>query len=96
MADPYVMKRTRHAFVHVVGMIWMPAVVSVQTYGLTDYDLDSIGEFTRENVEQWLSTHAGDFQSITDFYAVCGDTVIDWADEESDSVYWDCMLPPED
>lgn len=96
MSDPYVMRRTRQAYVCVLGKIWMPAIPAAQDYQLSDYDLRNIGEFTRENVEDWLGSNAGDFQSITDFYAVCGGTEIPWADEENECAYNDCMYPSED
>jgi hypothetical protein len=60
-------------------------------YDLNNYDMDNIGEPTRENVDAWLSTHSGDFQSITDFHAVVGETEIDWADAENECVFNDCM-----
>ena len=94
--SPYTMRRVRVAHVQVIGKIWMPAVPCAMDYPLSDYDLENIGEFTRENVEAWLCTHSGDFQSVEDFCAVCGDTVLDWKSEESGYTYSDCMYPSED
>lgn len=94
--NPYAMRPTRVAYVEVLGKIWMPATTAAHTYELTDYDLTNIGDtFTRENVEQWLATHAGDFQSITDFHAVCGEDDIPWKSEESENAYNDAVLSPE-
>jgi hypothetical protein len=75
-ANPYRTERVRRAYVDVVGPIWMPPIQAASTYKLSDYDLENVGEFTRENIERWLCTHAGDFQHVTDFHAVCGTT--DW------------------
>ena len=94
--SPYVMRKTRVAYVSVLGKIWMPAVTAAMEYKLDDYALRNIGKFTRDNVEQWLAMHAGDFQSIIDFTAQCGDTMIPWKDEESEYKYVDCMFPDED
>lgn len=88
--SPYVKAIVRRAFVQIIGRIWMPPVTCAQYKNLTDYDLGNIGEFTRENVEQWLTTNSGDFQSVEDFRAVCGSEVIDWAKEESEITYCDC------
>lgn len=79
-------------FIRVVGKIWMPFVTCAMEYPLSAYDIENIGEFTRENVEQWTATHCGDFQSITDFYATVGDQEIPWATEEGEMTYSDCMF----
>ncbi len=83
------------AWVDVVGKGWYGQGIST-SYGLSRYDLENIGEETRENVEAWLSTHAGDFQSISDFHAVLGKTEIGWKDEETELSFNDMMFPPED
>lgn len=93
--NPYRLERVRRAYVEVVGAIWMPTTTAATRYELSGYDLENIGEFTRENVDKWLSTHAGDFQSIQDFHAVCGEAEIPWADEESELTFADCMYPEE-
>ena len=95
-SNPYTMRRTRIAHVEVVGKIWMPMTTAAYIYDLSDYDLENIGEFTRENVDDWLGTHAGDFSSIQDFHAVCGDVEIPWQSEENEMTFCDCMYPSED
>lgn len=94
-ADPYTMRRVRVAYVDVLGRIWMPATLASLRIDLRDYDLENIGEFTRENVEQWLCTHAGDFQSVKDFHAVCGDVDIPWSSEETECEYYDTLSQDE-
>ena len=89
----YTIKRN---FVQVLGTIWMPTVTCAMEYPLTAYDVANIGEFTRENVEAWLDTHSGDFQSIKDFAATVGDEWINWADEENEFTYQDCMYPSDE
>jgi hypothetical protein len=74
----------------------MPSAVCGQRQELSAYDLENIGEFTRENVEDWLGTHAGDFQSVRDFHAVCGDAEVAWENEENEFEYCDCMYPSEE
>tara|TARA_Y100000310_G_scaffold17714_1_gene17499 strand:- start:486 stop:755 length:270 start_codon:yes stop_codon:yes gene_type:complete len=82
-------------WVDVIGTIWMPAITCAMRYPLSKYDIENIGEFTRENVDQWLTTHAGDFQDVKDFYATVGDQEIPWSSEESEFTYNDCMFPGE-
>lgn len=82
-------------WIEVIGTIWMPAVTCGQRIELSQYDIGNIGEATRENVDQWLTTHTGDFQSVKDFRAVIGEVEIPWNDEESECVYSDCMFPSE-
>jgi hypothetical protein len=96
MTSPYRLERVRRAYVEVVGEIWMPCTTAAYRYELSVYDLENIGDFTRENVDAWLGTHAGDFQSVADFHAVCGDAEIPWESEESELAYGDCMYPAED
>jgi hypothetical protein len=75
----------------------MPAIICGQTLNLTPYDEANIGEITRENVEQWLATHAGDFQEIIDFEADLGDApLLPWANEESEMTFHDCVCPSEE
>jgi len=92
------------SYVDVVGNIWMPNAPAAYRYTLSGYDVENIraygdGKITREAVDQWLSCHAGDFQSVTDFSASIedGETThdFDWSDEESEFTYNDCMFPEE-
>ena len=78
-------------WIDMVGVIWMPAITCAQRIDLKSSDIENIGEATRENVEQWLALHSGDFQSITDFHAVVGETEILWKHEENEWVFDDCM-----
>ena len=80
-------------WIDVLGTIWLPAITCGQQINLTAYDMDNIGEPSRDNVEQWLGTHAGDFQSIEDFHAVLGETEIPWNDEDHECQFNDCMYP---
>lgn len=82
-------------WIELIGVIWMPSTTCAQRIDLRQYDIENIGEPTRENVEQWLTMHSGDFQSVTDFRAVIGETVIEWANEESELTFNDCMYPCE-
>lgn len=83
--------------IQVIGYIWMPNnVVRAYKYTLEPYDMDNIGEPTRENVEAWLAMNAGDFSNILDFYAEVGETLIPWSSEESELTYQDCIYPSED
>ena len=54
-------------------------------HDLQDWELRSIGEFTRENVTAWLESRNGaDWVGVTpakDFHAVCGEIEIPWATE---------------
>ena len=81
----------REDYILVVGRIWMPAITCSLRINLSQYDLDNIGKFTRENVEQWLSTHSGDFQSVQDFYATAGRKHIPWATEEGEMAYMETI-----
>jgi hypothetical protein len=83
------------AWVDAVGRGWYGQEIAY-TYNLTKYDLDSIGEETRENVELWLSTNAGDFQSISDFHAVLRNSEIPWNSEEKECSFNDLVYPMED
>lgn len=95
MPTPYTMRRVRRAYVIVLGRIWMPNCLASLRIDLRDYDLENIGEFTRDNVEQWLTSHSGDFSSVVDFTAECGNTRIEWESEENELAYLD-TLPSED
>jgi hypothetical protein len=89
------------SLVQVIGIIWMPATTAAMEYQLSSYDVenarDENGLLTRESVLDWLNRNAGDFQSVTDFRADIADgdrdVVIEWADEESELTYSDCMYP---
>ena len=86
-------KRNR---IDVIGQIWQPGIgTCAMTYNLSSYDIDNIGETTRDNVEHWLSLKSGDFQSIDDFHAVVGETEIPWSSEEGEFTFQDCMCSQE-
>jgi hypothetical protein len=92
--------------VQVIGTIWLPTVTAALDYTLDGFDVENLkegsesGEVTRESVQDWLDTHAGDFCEVTDFYASIedGDETIEipWQDEESELTYNDCMWGSED
>ena len=63
----------RVSTVRVIGRIWMPSVMGATTYTLTEGDVgnarSATGRITRESVQRWVDSHAGDFAEITDFAA---------------------------
>ncbi len=78
--------------IQVIGDIWQPgAGTCAMTYSLRSYDLENIGELTRDNVDRWLTCNSGDFQSIEDFRADIGDWESPWESEESEYTFFDCM-----
>jgi len=79
-------------FVRVIGKGWYGQKMCYE-YPLSKSDAENIGEFIRENIEDWLSTHSGDFQSIDDFYATVGEDEIQFKDEEKEMEYWDIVNP---
>jgi hypothetical protein len=81
----------------VIGEIWQPGVgPCAYSYSYSQRDLWEYGT-SRCGILEWLGTHAGDFQRITDFTAHFANTpYVDWADPESEYTYNDCMFPSED
>ncbi len=94
--EAYVMTRARIAYVDILGITWMPASLASLRIDLSDYDLDNIGEFTRKNVQEWVTKNAGDFQAVIDFRAICGAKEIPWDLEENEFLYLDTLSPEED
>jgi len=92
----------RKSVIDVVGRIWMPAIVASLRMELRPYDVDNArdgdGQVTRESVEQWLATHAGDFQQVIDFRASIedGDRTVDipFATDDGEMAWLDTL--PED
>lgn len=96
---------TRKSVIQVIGTIWMPSVTAAMTYDLDSHDLGIIrdedtGQITREGVQYWLDTRAGDFQNVTDYFASIedGPNTIEfaWSDEESEFTFSDCMYGSEE
>ena len=93
----------RKSLVYVVGNLWMGGLAAT-TITMSAYDVenarDDEGKITRDSVEQWLTSHSGDFQSVKDFSASIedGDQTIDipWSSEEAECDYSDCMFGSED
>lgn len=94
----------RKSVVDVVGRIWMPQIVCSLRIVMSDYDLDNArdgdGRITRDSLEYWLCTHAGDFSQIIDFRASIEDVDesirIDFAIEEGESQYLDTISEMEE
>lgn len=87
--------------IQVIGYIWQPGVgICAAQCDLTPYDMDSIGEPTRQVVQHWIDTHFGDFSEVTDFCADfhVGDkhVVLAWQNEESECAFNDAMYPSDD
>ena len=98
----------RKSVVHVLGYIWQPGIGPCgQVIELNEYQIGCMregddpirpipqGPITRDSVSDWLDTNAGDFSSITDFWASIenGDETVEiaWADEEHEMTFWDCV-----
>lgn len=97
----------RKSYVEVIGQIWMPADTAATRYDLTGYDIENVraygeGTISRDAVELWLGTHAGDFSSVTDFAASIEDPDTDetidipWKSEDSEVTFSVCMYGDED
>lgn len=94
-------------WIEIIGPIWWPSgATCAQRIDLSAYDVGNIediarerfgsDEVTREAVEYWLCTHAGDFQHVADFYAVVGEKEFNWKKDGSEFAYIDCMFRMED
>ena len=90
--------------IRVIGKIWVPCTTCAMAYRPSDHDVENMkneeGSLTRELIERWISLHSGDFQSIEDFCADIAqgdnDVVFDWANEESEYTYLNCVYPQEE
>lgn len=64
---------------------------------------------TKDDIEDYLTSHTGDFKSITDWAAVAyhqerktgittttDETVKEWDSEDDDCTFLDCMYPSDD
>jgi hypothetical protein len=95
--------KVNKSFIHIVGTMWMPSTTGALVLNITSLDADYLkddnGNITRESVEEWLSTHSGDFRNVIDFYADIetdsGNVIIDWLNEENEIVFNDCTYPEE-
>lgn len=90
------------SYVDVLGYIWMPHGLGSQRLKLSAYDLDNIqndGAITREDVEQWLTMHTGDFSNVVDFNASIewnGETLdFPWTTEDNEMAYCDTLRDSE-
>jgi len=94
----------RSSFVDVIGKLWMPNTTAATRIKVDSYDIgnmrDEDGQLNRDSVEQWLMFHSGDFSQVLDFSASIEDgqetITIEWADEDSEFTYFDCMYPDND
>lgn len=85
----------KKSVVDVVGRIWMPQIVCSLRIVMSQYDLDNAreddGRITRDSLESWVHTHAGDFSQIIDFRASIEDgeesIEIPFATEHGESQY---------
>lgn len=81
----------RRSEVYVLGRIWQPNTgLCAYTYTIPA----GAGIITREHVQAWLDSNAGDFQSITDFSASIehGNRTIEipFALPDSEAIYQEC------
>ena len=86
--------------IQVLGTLWIGGTAAI-TYKLRSYDIKNMTNYpdaglTRDNVEGWLDSHAGDFQGIIDFRADIGPWESDWEKEDSEILWHDCMYGEEE
>ena len=84
--------------IQVIGKLWLPPVTAAYDYNLRSSDVENIRAkspdgktITREGVQSWLNTHAGDFQTIEDFNVDIEEFESPWSKAESEDTYIDCM-----
>ena len=84
--------------IRVMGKIWLPPISASYVYTLSPYDEENIGKLTRENVENWLRTHAGDFQEILDFEVTVEEHIVKEtiAEEQSEAYFLSSQFPDEE
>ena len=83
-------------YVQVIGKTWA-GYEGLYQYPITAQDIETMAGATqsikRADVAKWLKTHAGDFQSITDFHAMIdnapgGSSVeFPWWNKENEELY---------
>ena len=77
------MENKPQAYIEILG------AVAQTRFNLNQTDLRSIGEFTRENISNWMkrqrSTNWLGLLPVEDFHAVCGDIDIPWTTEDARS-----------
>lgn len=89
----------RKSYIDVLGYIWLPRVLCSLRIPCDSYAIEQMrdddGNITRESIEDWLTMHSGDFQSVEDFSASIedGDNTIDipWSSEENECAYLDTL-----
>lgn len=97
----YVIHESR---IDVIGRLWQ-GCEAAYSYPLDAnevrmYATNSEGAITRDSVERYVALHTGDFASVTDFRASLWfegrDYDFDFASEESELTFNDCMYGSED
>lgn len=94
----------RVSYVDIIGTLWMPSTTAATRIKVNSHDVENMRDddvqITRDSVEDWLTSHSGDFSRVIDFSASIedNDTTVDipWADEDSEFTYNDCMFPDND
>ena len=80
--------------IQVVGVNWGAYLVQGSLLAITEptaaMEYTAPNMATREEVREWLDTHAGDFEQVLDFASLPN---IEFASEESECFYHDCMVP---
>jgi hypothetical protein len=85
------------SYLFVLGTMWMPNAPIAQNIPLDQWMIENMmdeGTITRDDVDLWLATHAGDFKTVIDFSAwitLPDGTQIDiaWEKEENHLQYMD-------
>ena len=85
-------------YVEVIGRIWQPNTEAYMRYTLSPHDIESLktnGVITRDSIALWLDSHAGDFQSITDFHADIDSENLefDWSNKENNYRVLEILFP---
>lgn len=95
MPDAYITRPVFNASISLLGKGWYNQTISM-TIDVTKHDLENIESFDRESVQDWIDSHSGDFQSITDFCFYLGEEIMPWANEDNEATFNDCMYGGED
>jgi hypothetical protein len=78
--------------VQFIGHIWQGQLAAA-VVTLKPFECELLAGKSRPEIAEYARRRNGDFESIVDFKAIIGETVLGWTEDGSPDIFADCMFP---
>ena len=89
------LKVTSFNRIDIIGELWQPGFTAADSKIISNEQVKEIGELNHPNLLIWAKKNCGDFCRIIDVQADFADTLLEWEDDDSARIFFECFYGKE-